>query len=113
MDLGSIIVSGLQALSSGFQSYKGVKEIVNDIQKSIEKKRSPESNWSVYINPQEKFKLSWPSQRWAMSELGPVLPSLSYVNLPITLRFRLNPEATSQSHDWLVRQPHHCSRFTG
>jgi hypothetical protein len=56
MDLGSIIVSGIQALSSGFQSYKGVKEVVNDIQNSFEKKRIPESNWSVYINPHERFK---------------------------------------------------------
>ena len=94
MDLGSIIVAGLQALSSGFQSYKGVKEMVNDIQKSIEKKRSPESNWSAYINPHERFKISWPSQRWAMREIGPILPTLSYVNIPVQLRFRLNPEPT-------------------
>jgi hypothetical protein len=27
-----------------------------------------------------------------MREIGPILPSLSYLNIPIQLRFRLNPE---------------------
>jgi hypothetical protein len=93
MDSASI-VQGVQALSSSLILYKGIKELAKDIQNSLDKGKSPDTNWCVYFNPLERFKISWPSQRWAMREIGPVLPSLSYVNVPLQLRFRLNLEPT-------------------
>jgi hypothetical protein len=85
---------GLQALSSGFILYKDGKGLLKDIQNYFDKGKSPESKWCVYLNPLEKFKISWPSQRWAIREIGPVLPSLSYQNMPMQLIFRLNPAPT-------------------
>jgi hypothetical protein len=93
MDVGSFTLV-LQTLSSSVRLYKDAKGLVKDIQNYFDKGKSPESKWCVYFNPLERFKISWPSQRWAIREIGPVLPSLSYQNIPLQLRFRLNPTPT-------------------
>ena len=83
MDSASI-TQGIQVISSGLMLYKGIKELAKDIQNSLDKGNSPETNWCAYFNPLERFKIrsQESSQRWAMREIGPVLPSLSYVNVP-------------------------------
>jgi hypothetical protein len=93
MDVGSFTLV-LQTLSSSVKLYKDANGLVKDIQNYFDKGKSAESKWCVYFNPLERFKISWPSQRWAFREIGPVLPSLTYLNTPMQLRFRLNPEPT-------------------
>ncbi len=62
MDSG-FIIQGIQAFSSSLILYKGIKELAKDIQTSLDKGKSPETNWCVYFNPLERFKISWPSPR--------------------------------------------------
>jgi hypothetical protein len=55
-----------------------------DIQREIEQPTSTEMKWSVYINAVHCFKIAWPSQTWAIEEVGNVMPD-AYI--PIQLRF--------------------------
>ena len=89
MDI-SYIITGIQSLSYSIQIYKNLKDLTQDIQHYINKSKSPASNWCIYISPLDRFKISWPTQRWTMREIGSLLPTTTYVNVPVQLRFKLS-----------------------
>jgi hypothetical protein len=73
-----------KALSVGLQICKDLKSLINDSRKDIEQ-NEPKYNWATYIDPVHSFKISWPTQRWGIVEIGDILPS---VYRPIELRYR-------------------------
>ncbi|MCW3995029.1 MAG: hypothetical protein NWE98_02620 [Candidatus Bathyarchaeota archaeon] len=84
----------IKAIPTAIQVYKDLKSVFNDSRKDIEQ-QNPSERWATYINPIHSFKISWPTQRWAISEIGNIGP---YVYMPAMLSFKLaSPIKVSRS----------------
>jgi hypothetical protein len=84
MNMSIPIEDIFRALSPSLQICKDLKSLINDSRKDIEK-HGPSYHWATYINPIHSFKISWPTQRWGIVEIGDILTS---VYRPIELRYR-------------------------
>lgn len=98
-----LLLSAAGVLVTSVNNYKNIKEILEDA-KSFFNKHKDSTN-SVYINQYENFKITWPSQRWAIREIGNIVPFTVQISTPIQLNYilmtpkalpnRFNPYAES------------------
>lgn len=81
------LISAANILLTGVKNYKNIKELIEDTKTFFNKNKN--STNSVYINQFENFKLTWPSQRWAIREIGSVSPTAVFINAPVQLNYVL------------------------
>jgi hypothetical protein len=75
----------IKAIPVAIQVYKDLKSMFNESRKAVED-QNPSDRWATYINPIHQFKISWPTQRWAISEIGNIAP---YTYIPAMLSFKM------------------------
>jgi hypothetical protein len=75
----------ISTVPTAIQVCKDLKSLFNESRKGVESV-SANDLWAVYINPIHHFKISWPTQRWSLLELG--LHTAPYTYLPVTVGCR-------------------------
>ncbi|MGD9672097.1 MAG: hypothetical protein AB7U98_01305 [Candidatus Nitrosocosmicus sp.] len=101
--MDSLLLTAADLLITSVNNYKNIKEILDDAKSFFN--RNKDSSNSIYINQYENFKITWPSQRWAIREIGNIIPSTVHISAPIQLNYilmtpkplpnRFNPYAES------------------